>query len=108
MLQAAGYGLEFEHCRLCHSSIAIGAAAAYFVISRGGVVCMRCRPEAPEGAVRLDAAGAAALSNLSRVRLEEAADLAPGGAAASLALARFLASILDRKLRSLDFLDAVF
>ncbi|MGH7838587.1 MAG: DNA repair protein RecO [Candidatus Binataceae bacterium] len=107
MLRAAGFGIEFERCRVCRSSVSENSAAAYFVISRGGIVCMRCRPEAPEGAVRLDAASLLALSKLGSVGLDEAASLAHGGAAVGLVLTRFLADILDRKLRSVDFLDAV-
>jgi len=68
---------------------------------------MRCRPEAPEGAVRLDAASAAALARLDHAPLAEAQALAAGSPAAGLALNRFLASILDRKLRSAEFLDRV-
>ncbi len=107
LLRAAGYGLQFERCRLCATVVASDAAALYFVISRGGVVCIRCRPEAPEGAVRLDAASAAALARLDHAPLAEAQTLAAGSPAAGLALSRFLASILDRKLRSAEFLDRV-
>lgn len=107
LLRAAGYGLEFERCRLCATAVASDPAALYFVISRGGIVCMRCRPEAPEGAVRLDDASAAALARLNHAPLAEAPALAAGGAAAGLALSRFLGSILDRKLRSVEFLERV-
>ena len=107
LLRAAGYGLQFERCRLCATMVASDAAALYFVISRGGVVCMRCRPEAPEGAVRLDAASARALARLDHAPLAEAEALGAGSPAAGLALSRFLASILDRKLRSAAFLDQV-
>jgi len=107
MLRAAGFGIEFEHCRICRSRVGDGGAAVYFVISRGGIVCMRCRPEAPEGAVRLDATGVLALSKLGVVELDDAANLATGGAAASRVLTQFLADILDRRLRSVAFLDSV-
>jgi len=107
LLRAAGYGLQFERCRLCATDVASDAAALYFVIARGGVVCMRCRPEAPEGAVRLDAASAAALARLDRAPLEEAQALPGGSATAGLALSRFFSSILDRKLRSAEFLERV-
>jgi DNA repair protein RecO (recombination protein O) len=106
MLRAAGYGLEFEHCRLCGAVIE-GENTVYFVVARGGIVCVRCRPEAPEGAVRLDAACARTLLQLSREPLSWAALSPDGGPAAALALARFIASILDRKLRSAEFLDSV-
>jgi hypothetical protein len=70
------------------------------------MVCARCRPAAPEGAVRLDTADAAALARLDRTPFEEIAIARMEGAPA-LALGRFLASILDRKLRSADFLDSM-
>ena len=107
LLSAAGYGLEFGSCRLCETAVANDAAGSYFVISRGGVVCMRCRPEAPEGAVRLDAPSAIALAALDLAPFEEAHTMPSGSAAAGLALSRFLLSIVDRKLRSTDFLDQV-
>ncbi|HLW70845.1 MAG TPA: DNA repair protein RecO [Candidatus Binataceae bacterium] len=107
MLRAAGFGLEFDNCRICRSRVGIDAAAAYFVISRGGIVCMRCRSEAPQGAVRLDASGVLALSKLGGVELGEAADLPSAGAAAGRVLTQFLGDLLDRKLRSVEFLDSV-
>jgi DNA repair protein RecO (recombination protein O) len=107
VLRAAGYGLQFGRCRLCETAVASDAAALYFVISRGGVVCMRCRPEAPEGAVRLDTASAVALAGLDLAPFKEAHTMPPGSAAAGIALSRFLLSIMDRKLRSADFLDQV-
>lgn len=106
MLRAAGYGLEFEHCRLCGTPVE-GENAVYFVVARGGIVCVRCRSEAAEGAVRLDAACCATLLHLSGAPLSQAALSADSGPAATLALARFVASILDRKLRSVEFLDSV-
>jgi DNA repair protein RecO (recombination protein O) len=107
MLRAAGFGIEFERCRLCEAVIEGAGPAVYFVISRGGIICSRCRPEAPEGAVRLDPTSALALSRLGAAPLGEAESLAPGGAAGALALTRFFASILDRELRSADFLDLI-
>jgi DNA repair protein RecO (recombination protein O) len=107
LLRAAGYGLEFERCRLCNNVIEANGSAVYFVVARGGIVCARCRPEAPEGAVRLDAASATTLARLGIASFNEAASLVPGNASGALALARFLSTILDRKLRSADFLDRV-
>ena len=107
MLHAAGYGLEFAHCRLCRNTVSTNGNAVYFVVSRGGVVCAQCRPEAPEGAVRLDGASAATLARLSSSTFDEVSRFAPANGAGALALARFLSSILDRKLRSTDFLDSI-
>ena len=92
---------------MCRTIVEGHGPAVYFVISRGGVVCPRCRPEAPEAAVRLDPASVLALSRLGVIRLDEAASFEHGGAAGALALTRFFASILDRELRSAGFLDSI-
>ncbi len=107
MLKATGFGLEFGQCRLCERAAEPVGGAIYFVISRGGIVCARCRGQAPESAVRLAAANAAALARLSLAPLDEAATLLHGGADSARAIARFLATILDRKLRSVEFLDSI-
>lgn len=107
LLRAAGFGLGFGHCRICAVAAGVAGEAAYFVVSRGGIVCARCRPHAPEGAVRLSAASAAALAALGAAPIEEAAVHPHAGSEGALAIARFLASILDRKLRSVEFLDSL-
>jgi DNA repair protein RecO len=107
MLCAAGYGLDFAHCRLCQSLPHDDDGSVYFVVSRGGIVCRKCRPEAPEGAVRLDVTSAASLAQLSVAKFDELVSFAPGTSAGAVALGRFLASILDRKLRSAEFLDSM-
>ena len=105
LLRAAGFGLEFAHCRLCATTGTEGGGAVYFVVARGGVVCTRCRPQAPEGAVRMAAASAIALARIAAAPWPEAAALSHSGADGALGIARFLASIIDRKLRSVEFLD---
>lgn len=107
LLHATGYGLDFERCRLCTNRIETFSNPLYFIVARGGIVCARCRPEAPEGAVRMDPNSAAALSRLCVASLHQAKALDAGGRDAALALNRFLMSILDRKLRSADFLDSI-
>jgi len=107
LLRAAGFGLEFARCRICGAANAPEGGAVYFVVSRGGIVCPRCRPNAPEGAVRLASANAFALAALAAAPVENAAALNHAGADGALAIARFLASILDRKLRSVEFLDSL-
>ena len=104
ILRAAGYGLEFGRCRL-RGKLA-GEGSVYFMPSRGGIVCARCRGQAAESAVRMDALNAAALDRLCLAPLAEAATLPHGGRDSMSAIARFLATILDRKLRSLDFLNS--
>jgi DNA repair protein RecO (recombination protein O) len=105
LLRAAGFGLEFSHCRLCAAAVVDDGGAAYFVVARGGVVCARCRPQAPEGALRMASASAFALARLAAGPMAQSAALAHGGADGALAITRFLASILDRRLRSVEFLD---
>jgi DNA repair protein RecO (recombination protein O) len=105
ILQAAGFGLDFGRCRLCGIGEPQGSSV-YFVPSRGGIVCPRCRAQAVESAVRIDTSSAAALARLSRRPLADSVTLHPGGADCSSAIARFLATILDRKLRSVDFLNS--
>ena len=107
LLRAAGFGLDFARCRICAAAEAAAGSAVYFVVARGGIVCARCRPQAPEGAVRLTAAATAALAALAAAPVEHAAILTHAGSDGALAIARFLASILDRKLRSVEFLDSL-
>jgi len=107
ILEAAGFGLEFGRCRLCDKLAEPEAGAVYFVPSRGGIVCARCRLQALESAVRMDASNAAALARLGLTPLAESEVLPHGGGESQSAIARFLATILDRKLRSLDFLNSI-
>jgi DNA repair protein RecO (recombination protein O) len=107
MLQAAGFGLEFGRCRLCGKFPQLQTGAVYFLPSRGGIVCAQCRGSALESAVRMDASNAAALAQLCLAPLAEAATFTQGDAASMSAIGCFLATILDRKLRSLDFLNSV-
>jgi DNA repair protein RecO (recombination protein O) len=105
MLRAAGFGLEFSRCRACGTLDDRHTEAAYFIPSRGGVVCPRCRPAAPETAVRLAPLAVAAIARLNEAPLTDHVTLEDSGAEGAQALARFLASILDRRLRSAAFLD---
>lgn len=105
-LRWAGFGLEFARCRQCAAPPS-EETAAYFVVSRGGIVCARCRPSVPEGALRMEGASVVALARLGEADLAEASSTGPAGADAALAISRFLSSVLDRKLRSTAFLDSV-
>ncbi|HEX4209311.1 MAG TPA: DNA repair protein RecO [Candidatus Binataceae bacterium] len=107
MLRAAGFGLEFSRCRACGVLDSNRTEAAYFIPSRGGVVCPRCRPAAPESAVRLTPASVAAMTRLNEAALTAHASLEHAGADGAQALARFLAAVLDRRLRSAAFLDTL-
>jgi DNA repair protein RecO (recombination protein O) len=107
LLGWAGFGLEFGRCRLCATISGNDNAAVYFVISRGGVVCARCRPAVAEGAIKLAGRSAAILARLGTLPMSDSPgseSAAPDGA---LALARFIGSIVDRRLRSAEFLDSI-
>jgi len=110
MFRWAGFGMQFDRCRVCAESQGesqVAPAAVYFIIGRGGIVCARCREGVPEGGIRLGAASAAALADLGRMPLAAAAAATAAGPDGALAIARFIASVVDRKLRSVEFLDSV-
>src|SRR5262249_10715909 len=104
-LRWAGFGLEFGRCRVCASEA--DTETGYFVVGRGGIVCARCRSGVPEGAIRLRLESSAALARLGALPLEDVGGATPAGADGSLAIARFLNSILERKLRTAEFLDSI-
>jgi DNA repair protein RecO (recombination protein O) len=101
----SGFGLEFGRCRVCAG--AADTEAVYFVVGRGGVVCARCRGGVPEGAIRMRTESAAALASLGRMAIDEVGGATPAGADGAMAIARFLSSIIDRKLRTTEFLDSI-
>lgn len=105
-LRWAGFGLEFARCRQC-TAASVEDAPAYFVVSRGGVVCARCRPSVPEGAIRIEGASVVRLTRLGETNLAEASSVGAAGAGAALVISRFLSSVLDRRLRSIAFLDSI-
>jgi DNA repair protein RecO (recombination protein O) len=102
----AGFGLDFERCRICGADQA-DAPASYFIVGGGGVVCSRCRESTPEGGIRIAAPSAAALANLARIPIDTACNAQAAGPDGALAVARFISSVIDRKLRSVEFLDSI-
>ncbi len=107
MLGWAGFGLEFDRCRLCAAPSAAAELRFYFVMARGGVVCARCRNDAPEGGFPISPGSAAALARIGAASLETVSNAAAAGADGGLSLARFIGSIVDRRLKSVEFLDSV-
>jgi DNA repair protein RecO (recombination protein O) len=107
MLAATGFGLDFSHCRLCAKVIEPEGGVVYFMASRGGVVCSRCRAQVADRLVSIGPTSGAALARLNMAPLPESARLPDGGREGALAIARFLATILDRKLRSVDLLNSL-
>jgi hypothetical protein len=61
----------------------------------------------PDGAVKLEAASASALVNLGEAHFRDALEARAASADGALAISRFVASVLDRRLRSTAFLDSV-
>lgn len=106
MLAWAGYGLEFSRCRVCGAATESENEPVFFVVARGGVVCSRCRRSVAAGALRMEAKNAAALAHLGAIAFD-GGEVEPAGADGALVIARFIAGVLDRKLRSVEFLDSV-
>src|ERR1700684_3748649 len=73
LLGWAGFGLEFTRCRICATLNGDNGAAStvYFVVSRGGIVCAKCRPSVAEGAIKLSSKGAATLRRLGRLPMDD-------------------------------------
>ena len=107
ILRATGFGLEFGSCRMCRVEVETDGRPIHFVASRGGILCARCGGDGPDGAMRLSAASGASIARLAASPMEESERLGNGGRDGALAIARFLATILDRRLRSVEFLDSV-
>jgi hypothetical protein len=61
----------------------------------------------PDGALKLEATSAAALVALGEAHFTEALEARAAAADGALAISRFVASVLDRRLRSIAFLDSV-
>lgn len=105
LLRWAGYQLEFSRCRICERPPSAQATSFMFVPAHGGIVCHHCRNGAGEAAVGLGAASVVALARLGSVPLDAAAACESGGRDAEMVIARFMATVLERKLRSLEFLN---
>jgi len=106
-LRWAGYQLEFARCRLCEALPGSNVSSFAFVPAYGGIVCHLCRARIESPALSLSAASTAALAQLGAASFEAVATMPGGGNDAQVALSRFMATVLDRRLRSLDFLDSV-
>ncbi len=107
MLKWAGYGLEFGRCHTCGAAIDAGGQPAFFVPVHGGVVCSRCRPAVAAGAFRIESRSAAALARLGAIELGSAPEAEAARADGALVIGRFIGGVLDRKLRSVEFLESV-
>ena len=110
LLRWAGFGLEFTRCRICatlNGNNGDNGAAVYFVVARGGTVCAKCRPSLPEAAIKMTSRAATILARLGVLPMSDSPGSEAAGPDGDLALARFIGSIIDRRLRSQEFLDSV-
>ncbi len=105
LLGWAGYQLEFRRCQICNRAPSEAATTFVFIPSHGGIVCQVCRNGVSDAFIGLGAPSVAALAHLGSIALEAAPPEQCAGRDAEAALARFLATVLDRKLRSLEFLN---
>jgi DNA repair protein RecO (recombination protein O) len=105
LLRWAGYQLEFRRCQICNRAPADQTTSFVFIPSHGGIVCQLCRGGVSDTFIGLSAPSVAALAHLGTIALEAAPPAQCAGRDAEAALARFMATVLDRKLRSLEFLN---
>jgi len=104
LLRWAGYQLEFRHCQVCARPPSENVTSFVFIPSPGGIVCQYCRAGATDTFVGLTATSVSALAQLGSIPLASAPAAQSAGRDAEAALSRFMATVLDRKLRSLEFL----
>jgi DNA repair protein RecO (recombination protein O) len=104
LLRWAGYQLEFRRCQICGRPPAENATSFVFVPSHGGIVCQHCRGGVSDTFIGLSAPSVAVLAQLGSVPLAEVTAAEGAGRDAEAALARFMATVVDRKLRSVEFL----
>jgi hypothetical protein len=71
------------------------------------MVSARCRAMIPDGALKVEPASASALVCLGEAHFADALEARAAAADGALAISRFVASVLDRRLRSIAFLDSV-
>lgn len=107
LLRWAGYQLEFRRCQICDRTPTEQTTSFVFIPSHGGIVCQACRNGVSDAFIGLGATSVAALAQLGTISLEAAPAAQYAGRDAEAALARFMATVLDRKLRSLEFLNQV-
>ncbi len=107
LLRWAGYQLEFRRCQICGRMPAEHTTSFVFIPSHGGIVCQHCRGGVSDAFIGLTAPSVAALANLGAIAMEAAPAAECAGRDAEAALTRFMTTVLDRKLRSLEFLNRI-
>jgi len=107
LLRWAGYQLEFRRCQICQRAPSDQTTSFVFIPAHGGIVCQHCRIGVSDAFVGLGAPSVAALAHLGSIAMEAAPAAQCAGRDAEAALARFMATVLDRKLRSLEFLNQI-
>jgi len=105
MLRWAGYGIDFSRCRGCGCDIGRDDARVAFAINEGGLLCERCRRGRVWGMVLLERPSVLQLQRLDALSLEASGTEPPATPEASTSLNRFISFVLERNLRSLEFLQ---
>jgi DNA repair protein RecO (recombination protein O) len=106
LLRWAGYELDFSRCRRCRIGVGERKLRFAFVVAEGGVLCERCRLPGLVGAQMLEPISLGQLQRLAALPLERACAQPAALADGCGAINRFIAHTIDRKLRSLSFLEA--
>jgi DNA repair protein RecO (recombination protein O) len=106
LLAWSGYALEFARCRVCARKPGPQTTSVSFVVAKGGIVCRACRENLATPTIALSSASAAAMVRLATIDFDASVDHEPSGLDGASAIARFLSSVLDRRLRSLEFLES--
>ncbi|CAB1129617.1 DNA repair protein RecO [Candidatus Hydrogenisulfobacillus filiaventi] len=108
LLEAGGFGLEWEHCSACGEATAGRPGPFYLDYGQGGLLCPACRTRTVPGAGLELSAGA--VQTLAAWRRAEAVRVAAGGAVArqiEQATREYAAWQLGRTPRAWKFLDQV-
>ncbi|HEY2664936.1 MAG TPA: DNA repair protein RecO [Candidatus Binataceae bacterium] len=106
LLAWSGYALEFAQCRLCGRKPGPETTSVAFVVAEGGIVCRACRQNLAAPTIAVSLSSAAAMVRLGAIDLDASVDHEASGLDGASAIAGFLSSVLDRRLRSLEFLES--
>jgi DNA repair protein RecO (recombination protein O) len=107
LLRWAGYGLDFNGCRRCAAKGEADGVRFAFVVAEGGLLCDRCRRGSLSGGLTLSAFSLEQLRRLAILPIQSAGAQAAASADAVGAIDRFIAYTVERKLRSLAFLQSM-
>jgi DNA repair protein RecO (recombination protein O) len=108
LLRWAGYGLDFGRCRRCAADAGERRDLRFaFVVAEGGLLCERCWGANLSSVQKLGSSSLEQLRRLTLLPIEEACAEKAASADAAGAIDRFITYTIERKLRSLAFLEAM-